>query len=117
MLIPITSRFLNLCRPSQNKIKINTSIFEYFICEGIGHDIHAMECQFHINETSLNNFIKRLNGKSTAPDQTSSVSVYNHVNQLKPCELNAANFCCKVSAFQKEHNGINATVLAIPHRL
>ena len=58
---------------------INTHLFNYF-GRKFSHEIHLLECQFHVIKILLNRVIKYAEGKTVAPDRTDRQSVYNHIS-------------------------------------
>ena len=69
-----------------------------FFKENVGHGIHVLECQFHVNELLLGHTVKFIEGKSVAPDRMAEESVYNLIQKVKPTEeLQLLN--CSISVF------------------
>ena len=88
----------------------NTSLSKYFKQE-IGHAIHLLECQFHINEILLNHVIRNVHGKPTAPDRMSSDLAYNPIKQLKPSETTTTiSFSSTVSAASRAANSLKSSL-------
>jgi len=71
---------------------INSRLAVYFD-QKIGHGLHILECQFHVNEILLAHVVKYLEGKPTAPDRMEQDSVYNMIKSLKPGQASDLVHC------------------------
>ena len=75
---------------------INNRLTAYFKQE-VGHGIHILECQFHINELLFNHVVKSVEGKPAAPDRMGQDSVYNMIKLFKPGRLTDVVNCSDLS--------------------
>ena len=75
---------------------INTRLAAYFKQE-VGHGIHVLECQFHINELLFNHVVKFVEGKPTAPDRMEQDSLYNMIKLFRPGDLTDMVHCGGIS--------------------
>ena len=88
---------------------INNRLSVYFR-ERVGHDIHLLECQFHINEIMMNHVIKHVDGKPTAPNRMEADSVYNLIKQCNPTKSTSHNLSSTVWVTPRAMNCLKSSL-------
>ena len=81
------------------KSGVNTRLVQYFK-ETIGHDVHTLECLFHVNEIYLTHVISMVDGRKKGPGMMEDGSLLNsktghpRPSSSDTAECSGNKYCC-----------------------
>ena len=68
------------------KSGVNTRLVQYFK-ETIGHDVHTLECLFHVNEIYLTHVISMVDGRKKGPGMMEDGSLLNNISAIQKPDI------------------------------
>ena len=91
---------------------MNKRLEEYFV-SGIGHDVHTLECLFHVNEIYFTHAKIFLEGKVKGPNAYEDGALMQRINKMPKCEPENLKIrqACEVSITAIAANHIKAKIL------
>ena len=60
----------------------------YFLNENVGHDIHELECMFHVNEIYFSHVISTIEGKTKGPGAMQDGALLNCIKSIHKPDIN-----------------------------